>query len=288
MGKACLLYADIIDAATAYASSEQATLPAANAVGASRRKVWRSAPGVNPVTIAFDAGAAFTVDVVTALETNLSAAGQFRVQTGGSRDFSPASYDSGWLPASSGALDLPTRQLVHVLTSRSSSDGTHPYLLREDGSYVLREDGSKILLEESGYYVGISLDDASLPYHEIGKVVAGALSQPGFNYSWGWQWIARDLSQIATAIGGASYADLRTILRGVDVTFEALTDAEARDFAYQILMQNGSSRPLLVILNPASASLGRDTVWGRNEAELAVVFTDPGRRAHRLRVIERY
>jgi hypothetical protein len=288
MGKACLLYDDIVEGAIAWATSEQPTLPLSNATTANRRKVWQSLPGANPVTLAFDAGADQVVDVLALLETNLSATGLYRVQTAGSRDFSPASYDSGWL-SPGGALDSQSRQLVHVLPTGSISGGAMPHLLREDGGFVLREDGtSKILLEEAGHYVGISLDDASLAYHEVGKVIAGPLARPGRNFSHGWQWVARDLSQLSQALGGASYADLRQILRGVDVAFENLTDAEARGFAYQILTQAGSSRPVLVVLDPDSTALGRDTIWGRVESDLAVVFTDPGRRAHRLRVIERY
>lgn len=258
MAKAKLLYQNRAEGATASASSSNAGTAASQLVTPNRRKVWRAVSGINPVSFTLDLGAAYDIDVVAVLETNLTAAGTRRVRLSNASNFSPTTYDST-AEAPAEELNTTYKQLVHLLPSTVTSR-----------------------------YIKVDLDDAAVSYHEAGLAIAGALTQVGRNYKDGWSWLARDLSEVAQSVGGATYVSRRPILRGLDLLFESLTHAEGRGLATNIATINGNSRPILVVLDPASTDLGRDTIWGLPEGELAVVFSNSAVSALRLRVFERY
>lgn len=255
MANGAIMTADLASAGTFSAGSQVVSLPAANLGTAALAQVWRS-NGSNSTNVQVDLGTALACGAIALLFCNLTAAATFRVRTSNNSNMSSPDIDSGTIGVS-GYLNTTTRQLVYPFAAASTRR-----------------------------YIRIDLADATLVYIEAGKLVAGPVSQPGKNYAHGWRWGAVDPSASGTSIGGQDWAALRRIKRKVDVTFPALTDAEARGYAYDVETAIGQARPVLFMLDTASSDRGRDSIWGCNRAGSGVGFPHPGIRDHSLSLIE--
>lgn len=235
MATGALLWDLATDVGTASAGSVASVTgtPASAVLDQQLAARWRSAPGIS-TWLLVDIGAQRQIDTVAILATNLSDAATWRIRisttdaTGAAGD----AHDSGTITAGADPL----------------FGGAAIYLLQAS--------------PVTGRYVRLDLADATLPYLEVGRLVAGRRWRFARNFRLGWTVEAVDDAQIATTWGGAEWRDARSVRRRVRVELPAITRAEYEVEA-QALLRAGAGRDVLLILDQDSAWLPRDSVFGR-------------------------
>ena len=95
-----------------------------------------------------------------------------------------------------------------------------------------------------------------------GRLYIGELHQFSENFAWGWsrKWV--DPSDRRKTEGGQTRINRRQKYRVFSLSFEFLSDADARGFTDDIDRVNGMSEDVLFIADPASPSIEQDTIWG--------------------------
>jgi hypothetical protein len=112
----------------------------------------------------------------------------------------------------------------------------------------------------SARYVRVDLTSPSVC--RAGRLFIGELHGFGINFSWGWsrKWI--DPSDRKKTEGGQTRINRREKYRAFAVSFEFLSDAEASGFTDDIDRINGLTDDVLLIADPDSADIERDSIWG--------------------------
>lgn len=260
MANVKLLTTDRAASGTWSTDSAVSTLPVDNLKTESRRKVWRSvATGTTGAYAQCDFGSALSVDVVAFLGVNWSTGATVAIKSSANSDMS--SPDVNVSLSSSGLtpyLDTTTKQFVYPLSATSARR-----------------------------YWRVTVTDTSLSYIEAGKAILGPAIVPTINFAPEWRWLSEDLSTVQRTIGGETYVNVRSIARGVEIEFRAMTAAEATGIAYTILREHGLSKPLLVVLNHDSTAIARDSIWGLAQEPSEIPYSSGVLRGLRLRVIER-
>lgn len=203
-----------------------------------------------------DFGAAVSIGCICLGNTNLSAAGTWRIRLSANADMSSPGYDSTAVAA---GVDPAFRLAVLFLASPVSRR-----------------------------YLRVDLSDGSLPHLEAGRLFAGAAFKPVHNFQFGAKREYPDQSRRFQSESGNDYVLRGSIRRAVAFTLPAVTTAEWEATLEPLLRLSGTSADVLVCLDPASSNLGRDTYLGLLDEIPAYEMNFPGhgttsfRLAHRI------
>lgn len=260
MANVKILTTDLAASGTWSADSALSTLPVLNLAGASRRKVWRSlSTGTVGAYAQCDLGSALAVDVVAFLGVNWTTGATVAIKSSANADMSSPDLDvslssSGLTPY----LDTATKQFVYPLSATSTRR-----------------------------YWRVTVTDAAVSYIEAGKAVIGPVTVPTRNFSPDWRRFVDDTSSVTRAFGGETYVNVRSIARGIELEFKALTQSEADGFGYTLMQSFGISAPLMVILNTDATTIARDTYHGLLQSPPEIIHSSGVLRTLRLRLLER-
>lgn len=236
MANAAIAFENLSDEATVTVSSAAALMGASYLVESHVARKWRTT-GVSG-SIHIDLLAATDVDTFALIGCNLTATGTVRVMTsltdptgvGG-----PFEYDTG---AVAGVVD-PDYGYAIVLRSTPVS----------------------------ARYVHIELTDAALTYVEAGRMFVGARTQLGINFAPGWQRGYTDRSRRTESRNGQIFIDRNNMHRNFELTFNGLSESEALGVMQDLDRLNGEHLDILMITDPDSTNLGRDSIWGLVELQ---------------------
>lgn len=196
------------------------------------RRVWRGAGGAGVLeSVFFDLGAVQSdINQVSLIYTNLAAVDATRCRLSVADPTCVTNtYDSTSI---AGRVD-PDYKSLHFLTTPASS----PRYGRID---LTRAAGSP----------------------EAGFLHAGPYTTLSYNYDYGAQFTIIDPSDHKTTRGGQTKIVSKPIFRACDLTVGTLTEAQRYSVFQAIGLANGISSPILLMLNPASTNMGRDTIYG--------------------------
>jgi hypothetical protein len=232
--KPAIGYGDVIAASTTLvtASSERDTLPALYLKHPHVARPWRTLEVASAWVLA-DFGATQSIGWTALAGLNLTAVSTVRVRlstvdaTGEAGD----AYDSGVLDPS--GVTPAYRLFAHLLPG-----------------------------SPSGRYLRVDLADAALSYIEAGRWWAGTLLQPERSYTYGNRRHARDLGERNLSEGGQAWVTDRGKYRGFTLEFPSFTKEENDEHLEQIQLQHGLGDDIMLMRNPDSTNLGRDTVVG--------------------------
>jgi hypothetical protein len=119
--------------------------------------------------------------------------------------------------------------------------------------------------------VKVDLTDTSLTYIEGGYLFISTRTQLKNNFDYGHQFYPIDpCEQKKTAGGTTNIIGHGPKYRRCVLTVGCLTEAQRWSVFQAIGMTNGRSTPLLLILDPSSSNLGRDTIFGLIQDDVPV------------------
>lgn len=228
---AAILYDNLIDAASITASSFAITTPPTRLQNPHIARVWRGIEGDSEYLIV-DHGALVEIDTGAVIGTNLGATGvtRHRLSTADSSGQTGDAHDS---TAVTGAIDPAYGNLIDLLET--------PVMAR---------------------YQRFDLSQAGLEYIEAGRLVGGLRHQFSINFAYNWSEVEVDRSRKVKGRGGQTFVDFDNSYRSIEIAFEMLSGADRNSFVRDADLLNGASRDVLLILNPASDNLSRDSIWG--------------------------
>lgn len=232
MARVAMLYRNEPDYGTVGAAHAVSTLPATFLQHPSLGNVWRTPADVTSSAVTADLGASRAIRVVALLACNLSAAGTARVKLSDVDASSAELYDSDALDPA--GVDTIYQSFVHVLPA-----------------------------EVTARYIRIELADGSLDYLEAGRLVAGALWTPDYNYAW--DDIERgtvDDSPRELSIAGEPWVESRPARRRVRIALPWVSATELATHLDAMGRIAGRKRDVLVILDHEAASVPQETYWG--------------------------
>ncbi|KUL94330.1 hypothetical protein DK26_15065 [Bosea sp. WAO] len=195
---------------------------------------WRGTAGAaEHVTV--DLGAVVTIDCVALMGVNLSEAGisRIRASSADSSALDGAAHDSG---AASGRIDPRYPQLIHLLPAPVSAR-----------------------------YLRIDLEEPAAAFVEAGRLFVGLTEQLRINFAYGWDRAWVDPSRVTKSRGGQSYIDRADPYRLLNLTFGHLDEAQRYGLVEDIDRVCGKHTDILMLTDPTSPALARDSVWGRME-----------------------
>lgn len=249
MARVSILYRNEPDYGDVAAADEVSTLPATFLQHPSLGNVWRTPTDVTSSAVTADLGASRAIGVVALLACNLSAAGTARVKLSDVDATSHELYDSTLLDPA--GVDTIYQSFIHVLPS--------PVTAR---------------------YIRVELADDSLDYLEAGRLVAGALWTPDYNYSWtDIERGAVDDSPRDLSISGEPWVESRPTRRRVRFSLPWVSATELATHLDAMGRIAGRKRDVLVILDHEASSVPQETYWGLMTDAPSVVGT--GLRAFR-------
>lgn len=227
-------YTNLADSGSVTATSQQILLPASNVLNEHVGKRWRSS--TNNDSIVIDLGSSQSIDTVWFGGLTGSAAtttARVRIATVDVTGVAGDAYDSGTLSDGGMNLDVAYSSGMVLISS-----------------------------PVTGRYVRIDLADSAGSYVEIGRVFVGARTAMSRTFSLGWQrqWI--DRSTTSETRGGQTLILKDTILRSLVLSLDNVTEAEKNGVIEDIDRLNGQSTDILVITDPDSTNLPRDSLWG--------------------------
>lgn len=255
MANVTLGYRNRVTGATVTSNSERTGNAASNAATAQPSQVWRSASATTAAYLQVDFGSSVAIGAIAAINTNVTSAGTIRYRLSDNADMSSPGYDSTAL-ASGTAIEY--RLAVRVLTST-----------------ITRR------------YLRVDFSDATLTFVDCGKLWAGPVFKPTYNYSFGVQRIGQDMSRRFQSEDGNDYVLRGTYRRGVQFTLPAVTTAEWETSLESLIRLSGLNDDVLVCLDSASSNLGRDSYIGLMDEMPAYEADFPGLGTSSFRVWHR-
>jgi hypothetical protein len=239
MTNAAVAFVNSADTGIITGSSEAALAPFLNLKNKHVRRRW-----VGTITgtehIIVDLGASIAWDTLALLGTNLDATATTRVRGSNSDPTGAAGeiYDSG---SSAGRIDASYGALIILRPSSTASR-----------------------------YVRIDLSQTATVI-KAGRLFIGMRTLVAVNFSAGWSrsWI--DSSRRTEGVSGLVFDDVLDTYKVIDVSFDALSEAERNGFVETIDRSIGTHGDFLFIENPDSSNLGRDSVWGFLDTQSPVV-----------------
>lgn len=195
---------------------------------------WR-APAGDTAHLTIDLLGARLLDCVALMGLNLTAAGLTRIRASllDTSAVDGAVYDSD-----------PSGQIAGRVSSR------YPALIHLLPTTV------------TARYLRIDLSEPGAAYVEAGRLFAGATEQFAFNFAYGWNRGWTDRSRTTESRGGQTYVDRDNSYRTLDLTFETLSPGQRYGLVEDIDQFNGKHTDVLIITDPTSDALGRDSIWG--------------------------
>lgn len=254
MAAATIAYQNLADAGMVSATSEQITLPATNVQTADIARRWRSVEA-GAAALILDLGSSKALDTVAVMGTTMSAAGTARVRVS-SIDTSGLSgdiHDSGAL-----AVSATYGQVVHLIAA-----------------------------PVTGRYVRIDFVDPDAAYIEAGRLLVAPRKQFAINFAYNWQVTTTDRSIISKSRGGQTLVWQDNLYRTVELPFEQIVESDRHDFIETIERANGAHSDVLLTVDPASADLARDSVWGLIVGSTPIVNPSPDRFSKQYKIEER-
>lgn len=231
---AALLIDNLADRGVITASSTVPLTPAALVQNRHVARKMRFGATTGQYLVA-DLGAPVQIDTVALFGLTMTAAGTTRIR-GSLADSSGAdvgTYDSG---AAAGRVDPVHAALIHLAPA----------------SFTAR-------------YLRVDLSDAAIAALDVGRLVIGRRQQLRHNFSFDWTRRYVDRSRRTESRGGQTYIDADNSYRVVELSFAALTEAERYGVIESMDRVNGTREDVLLLLNPASDRLARDSIWGLAE-----------------------
>ena len=235
MAKLAIATPALSDAATLYAGSQVASLPAANLQSPALTEKWRTNGNLS---LEVDLGAARPVNLVALLGTNALSTTQYRVRAADTQAALIASpgYDAGtlshWPQANLG--DWAETHLIHWLATARSYR-----------------------------WWRIDLTDAALPYYQAGRLYIASAWQPAVNVSWGAEQAWVNPSTATRSLGGQVWIDARPAYRRQRLVLEWLTEAEAYAGLAPLQRLRAGRKDVLVLPDPEGPHLQERSVYGR-------------------------
>lgn len=198
---------------------------------------WRGVAGAAEY-LTIDLFAVKPVDCVALFGLNLSAAGltRIRLSAGDSSALDGAAYDSDPAGPVAGRVNPRWPALIHLLPA--------PVMAR---------------------YVRIDLQEPGAAFIEAGRIFVGATTQFETNFAYGWSRGYVDRSRTTESRGGQTYVDRDNSYRVLELQFGFVEAAERWGVIEDVDQFNGKHTDVLLITDPTSSELGRDSVWGLME-----------------------
>lgn len=233
MSNAALLWRNLADAGLLTASAAVSGMPVSQLQGEHVRKPWRAA-GASAHVIC-DFGAAVDLDTVGlfGITAGASATARLRLSTA---DATGAAGD---------ALDTTA-----VASGTQFFDVDHGALVWAGAAAV------------TGRWLRIDLAEPGAAHLEAGRIVAGARTAFATNFAPGSGRGRIDPSIRTATLGAGTLIDRRRSRRFLDLGFDWVTAAEWADIVEPIERERGLTDDVLVMIDPESTNLPRDTVWG--------------------------
>lgn len=254
MGNAAVAFDNLADDADVTVSSEQILLPASNLQQADIAVKWRSAEAGAGAVVA-DLGAMTSIDTVALIGTTMSAAGEARVRYAAADSSGQAGdvYDSGWT-----AVDETYHQMIDLRAAVASAR-----------------------------YVRVDLRDPGAAYIEAGRLFIGRRNGFAINFDYNWAITTLDRSIVGKTRGGQTMVWRDSIYRTIELTVSQLSEADRYGFVETIERQAAQKNDVLFILDPDSAALARDSIWGLISGATPIVNPYPDRFSKSYKIEER-
>lgn len=235
MANAAIVYENLLPGAT-LSGAAVSSLPVANLVDDQPSKVARWS----------GAAASFTADLLSAQEvgavalagTNLTSTATLRVRMG--TDGVSWAFDTGIIDPQ----------------AKPELNGLAAYLFPGAG--------------ETYRYLRCDIADASLSYIDIGHAIAGPVFEPAINFEWDWLSSVTDLSATQGGDGGQLYVRRRPKLRGMALSFKALSKAEIMGDVRRMQRIAGTSKNVLVVAEPGDAYEAENRIVGLLQEQAGV------------------
>lgn len=112
-------------------------------------------------------------------------------------------------------------------------------------------------------FVRFDVAQNGLDYIGAGRVLVGPSSQPTINFAPGWGRNRVDQSRHVESEQGVIYTDRKSKHRVWDLSFDFLSEADANGFVEEMNYLNGETDDVLLISDPDSTNLGRDSIYGQ-------------------------
>jgi hypothetical protein len=238
MSNIAMAWINLADSGTITASGALGLAPASRLQNQHVARKWR----VNTTTanIVVDLGASVSMDTIALMGVGgvVAPTFRFRVSTVDTTGAAGDAYDSGVIASLWSADYLPVIRLI-----------TSPVV---------------------GRYVRIDVT-GGVSYIEAGRLFVGLRSQFSINFQAGWERMWNDSSIRTIGRSGQSFYDLRDMYRTLNLTMDFASESDRFDIMEAIDVALGSHDDMLVITNPASTQLNRDSVWGYMEQVSPVI-----------------
>ncbi|WP_131829583.1 hypothetical protein [Teichococcus deserti] len=288
MSNASVLRSPPTDAGAYSGGAWRPPLPLLNLTSQDPQRVARSV-NVNLASTQFsvDCGRPSLISQFALINHNMTTAGLVRlVLTDSPTNAGTPIYDSGWVPA-----------WEQTVVWGSLPWGVFPWDLVDTTAYPA---GAMLLhtipkdaqgqVGRIARYVFVYLDDTTNPdgFLQIGRFLGGWAWSPKVNAAWGGnlRWV--DPSEVKRTAGGRRIVKKRPKYRVLELSFEALTEADAMGTAETISRALGKSGELLICLDPDAppAVRFRQTIYGALSDTSPIVAAGPDRWTWRLTVEE--
>jgi hypothetical protein len=225
MSAACIAYENLADGATVAASTQELLLPAVNLQNPHVARKWRSL--LSTASVVFTLAEAAEIDTVAMFGISAETI-RVRLSATDPSGVMGEVYDSG-----TQAVDETFSSFVVLMAAPASA-----------------------------LYVLVDLATTSEDFVEAGRAFIGTRHQFGVNHEFNWSRGRVDRSVRAKSRGGQTQVSPDDGFRQVQVTFGFLTAAEASGLVDTIDRVNGLHTDVLLILDPDSVNLPRDSYWG--------------------------
>jgi hypothetical protein len=231
MGNLVIATPVLSDAASLSAGSQAAAMPVTNLQTIQPGEVWRALDLTQSFVVA-DLGSAQSINLVSLIATNASAAATWRVRGANSVANLTAApgYDSGsishWPNAGLGAWSY-----------------TNAYLWLGAAPQNFR-------------YWRIDVADAANPagFYQAGRLYLASAWQPSRNFAYGWQILFQGDGPKSRSEGGQGYALIGARYRTLDLTLKFASEAEMFQNGFELERLRGTSQDLLILKDPDNAA----------------------------------
>lgn len=225
MANAALLYENLADAGTISVSTQVALTPGSNLQDPNIVRKWRSTAAASYFIV--DLGSLQSIDTIAVIGITADMI-RIRATTSDSAGLSSPVYDS-----TNTAVDQSYLQHIAVLTSPVSAR-----------------------------YIRVDLTATTGDFVEAGRIVIGQRTSFGVNFAYNWSRAWVDPSIRTQTRGGQTQVSNERTYRTLDVTFDFLSESEKNGTVETIDRVNGLKTDIMLLTDPDSSNLARDTVWG--------------------------
>lgn len=147
------------------------------------------------------------------------------------------------------AVTAPIRTGGTALTVGDAVDQTHKHAVWLSESSV------------SFRYMRIDLQAPTAGFSQVGRVVAGLRNTFAYNFGYGGSITPVDPSPRSVTIGSGVRKERRPNYRQIVLPFEWISTGDRYGFIETMVREKGLSGEMLLLVDPASDNLPRDTIW---------------------------